>query len=326
MWGLRDIIAHTDRSEEHLQTYVCSICKSLSDFVLSDFGNFLDAVFHYNACDTLRNLPEILFFGLNKSDISFLNMHLPMGNPDSTTWKKHLKEEIERLIIKTEKTFNVSFSEDNFKKSIELYNNSRKLLTELESLVGEGALSFLEYTNIIQQANFENTETRIALFENALKKNSNSRSAGSENRAHRTIISGIIPPPSDIIQILEECGFVITGNDIALLSRSHGYSPEIQDVYSYYTDFYTNHTPCTTLLYTADRRIEYLKNLAGTKNAKNILFIGEKFCEYEYFEYPIIQKNLEAEGIKTFFLEIGIDDTHNTESIRTRIEAFSEVV
>ncbi len=32
-------------------------------------------------------------------------------------------------------------------------------------------------------------------------------------------------------------------------------------------------------------------------NAAGFIFIGEKFCEYEYFEVPYLRKALEEEGV-----------------------------
>ncbi|VFU17906.1 2-hydroxyglutaryl-CoA dehydratase, D-component (modular protein) [anaerobic digester metagenome] len=65
---------------------------------------------------------------------------------------------------------------------------------------------------------------------------------------------------------------------------------------------------------------------ARENTVQGFIFVGEKFCEYEYFEIPIIAQMLAAEGVRTLELEIGIDDTLNLDAHRTRIEAFAEML
>jgi benzoyl-CoA reductase/2-hydroxyglutaryl-CoA dehydratase subunit BcrC/BadD/HgdB len=56
------------------------------------------------------------------------------------------------------------------------------------------------------------------------------------------------------------------------------------------------------------------------------VFIGEKFCEDEYFEIPYLQKILKEMGIPTLPLEISIEDDKNSTACVTRLEAFSEML
>jgi benzoyl-CoA reductase/2-hydroxyglutaryl-CoA dehydratase subunit BcrC/BadD/HgdB len=66
--------------------------------------------------------------------------------------------------------------------------------------------------------------------------------------------------------------------------------------------------------------------LITERSAKGVIFIGEKFCEYEYFEIPYLEKRLKAKGLFTLFLEISMDDNEHIEAFNTRIEAFSELL
>ena len=71
LWGLRQDITRLTRSDRHLQPYACGVARCLSEFVLSQGGEFLDAIFMYNACDTLRNLPRSSRAGWRKTDHRF---------------------------------------------------------------------------------------------------------------------------------------------------------------------------------------------------------------------------------------------------------------
>ena len=60
--------------------------------------------------------------------------------------------------------------------------------------------------------------------------------------------------------------------------------------------------------------------------AKGVIFSGEKFCEYEYFEFPYLEKRLKEIGIPTLMLEFSVDDTENVSAYTTRVEAFAEML
>jgi len=78
--------------------------------------------------------------------------------------------------------------------------------------------------------------------------------------------------------------------------RSFANHPEITgDVGKFISTSNQNHFPCTTLLSTSDRRAEAIMNLLREETPRGFIFIGEKFCEYEYFEIPFIDKMLRKE-------------------------------
>ena len=73
LWGLKNSVDRIDLSDRHLQNYACSIARHLTEYILRDDGLKLDGLFMYNACDTLRNLPEVLESGLFQSNRELLH-------------------------------------------------------------------------------------------------------------------------------------------------------------------------------------------------------------------------------------------------------------
>jgi len=117
------------------------------------------------------------------------------------------------------------------------------------------------------------------------------------------------------------------GNDIASLGRSYASMPEIrEDPGAYFLDFYYQHFPCPTLLYTGDRRTMSLLHLVEKTRAAGVIFMGEKFCEYEYFEFPHLTGRLKERGISTLEFEIAGYDTAHLSALESRIEAFAELL
>ncbi len=329
LWNLKDSIEDLAVSDKHLQNYTCSVGRCLTQLLLSEEDTPFDGFFMYNACDTLRNLPEIVDEGLMKKDkkIPFFKLHIPASHDDKKWANDYLKMRINKIIAELETEFKVKFSGENFVESIKLYKEFRDLSIEAESFVESGELSFSIFSNLCGtgwQMSVEEQIEKLKITIKELKENSGKKSINAQKRV---ILSGILSPPESLIKVIEESGMCVVGNDIATLSRSYGYNPdETNNPADYYTDFYKNHTPCTTILTNSDKRIDMFKNLIKEKEANGIIFIGEKFCEHEYFEFPFLEKTFKKMDINVLQLEITFDDKENTESYRTRIEAFSEIL
>jgi benzoyl-CoA reductase/2-hydroxyglutaryl-CoA dehydratase subunit BcrC/BadD/HgdB len=241
---------------------------------------------------------------------------------------KYLKDEITGLVRRLEQEYGVAYSEKKFRESADLYREMRSLSLELDTLVSSGMIGFGDFSRIIHEGYVVPVEVQIESLKSWIKKCGKSP-AGKKIPAdeHRVVVSGILPPPPSVCGIIEKSGFTVAGNDVASLYRSYCNHPEITgDAGEFYIDFYQNHFPCTTLLSTSDRRAEAIMNLIRERNARGFIFIGEKFCEYEYLELPFIDKMLRNEGINTLLLEFSIDDNENIEGFGTRIESFAEVM
>ena len=59
---------------------------------------------------------------------------------------------------------------------------------------------------------------------------------------------------------------------------------------------------------------------------RGFIFIGEKFCEYEYFEIVHLEKLLKERGIATLRLEFSRIQGGEYHDMKTRIEAFAEML
>ena len=328
LWGIDGALAGVSESDKHLQNYVCSVARHLTEFVLTDGGRLLDGLFMYNACDTLRNLPEILECGLGEKNIKvpLFNIHIPAMYTGQTDSSKYLKDEITGLVSKLEQEYGVAYSEKRFRESADLYREMRSLSLELDALVSSGMIGFSDFSRIIHEGYVVPVDVQVESLKSQIK-NCGSSPAGKKipEDEQRVVVSGILPPSPSVCDTIEKSGFTVAGNDIASLYRSYCNHPEITgDAGKFYIDLYQNHFPCTTLLSTSDRRAEAIMNLIRERNARGFIFIGEKFCEYEYFEIPFIEKMLRNEGINILLLEFSIDDNENTEGVRTRIESFAE--
>ncbi|KQC07704.1 MAG: hypothetical protein APR62_00415 [Smithella sp. SDB] len=328
LWDMKEGVGILKESDRHLQSFTCSVARRLMEFVISEEGSLLDGLMMYNACDTLRNMPEIINRGLKEKGrtLPLLKLHVPMVSPNQTNATGYLADRIREMIAEIESTFGVRFSLERFLASVRLYNKIRKLCQEMEDLVAAGKMSYMDFSRRIRNGYFIVPEDQLSELENALKE---AQSGSTKNipDGKKIIVSGILPPPDALCAVIEQSGMKVAGNDVSSQARSYGYIPkETDDPAAYYADFYRNHYPCTTILYSSDDRLKALNALIEKRGARGLIIVGEKFCEYEYLEMPFIIKMLEQKNITTLQLEIATDDDDNVEALRTRIEAFSELI
>ena len=326
MWALRDNILSLTESDKHLQVYACSVARHMIEFIQLN-SSLLDGIVSYNACDTLRNMPEIVKCMLDDhgKSVPAFNFHVPaVLFEQSAEAKSYIGLQINKLISNIEKEYKVKFSGDKFAESVELYRTMRNLCSEMEAQVSKGIIPFHIFSETVEEGYSTPVEKHIEKLKSVLNEYS---SDSKQDRIKRIILSGIINSPSGITKIFENCGLAIAGNDIAMLKRSYAFTPETTDnPIEYYCSFYQKHFPCTTILFSSDRRIDELKRLIENSAADGFVFVGEKFCEYEYFEMPFIEKKLKEWGIPSLFIEISIEDRDNLAQYKTRIEAFSEIL
>jgi len=328
LWGLKDAIKSTPECDKHLQTYTCSVARHLTEFVLTEGNGMLDGIFMYNACDTLRNLPEIITTATEESGhpLPLFNIHIPMVLPEQTDASAYFKNEINQLINDLENRFGKKFSKEKFKDAITKVKGIRKLMADVEKQVALGAIHFSDFSESVHACWFSPLEDQAGILETLINTGKNCKPQKTSSKTG-VILSGILPPPASVIAAIESSGLTVVGNDIASLGRTYASMPKVsEDPDSYFLDFYYQHYPCPTLLYTGDRRTTSLFNLLDASGAKAVIFIGEKFCEYEYFEFPHLSKQLNDRGIKTLEIEIAIDDDAHTSAHRSRIEAFAEML
>ena len=324
LWNLKGFILNLLESDLHIQDYACSISRELVQFALSDPGKILDGIFSYNACDTLRNIPEVLKHA-NKErnhDIPMFRVHIPQVNRTQSNPNTYLADEINNLITAIEHAFSVQFSPEKFIQTTEYYSKMRELCHTAENLVAKGKLSFGAFCDVILSGYFLPIEMQIDRLSTLISQQKARQLTGKN-----VIISGIMPPPAPVIQAIENTGMCVVANEIASLKRSYAYSPALTDnPGDYYNTFFMNRFSCTTLLYQTDLRGNNFIQMVKQSNARGVIFSGEKFCEYEYFEFPYLEKCLKDMGIRTLFLEFAVDDEKHLDAHVTRVEAFSEML
>ena len=116
-------------SESHFGSYLCSVIKTSLELALTNKIG-LDMFVTHPICDAARNLGAI--WGRN-FDYKCQILYLPQ-NPNSAHSADYLTNEYNRLKRDIEEISGSTISDDALRNSIEIYNESRRLMRELYAI------------------------------------------------------------------------------------------------------------------------------------------------------------------------------------------------
>ncbi|MFW5878866.1 MAG: 2-hydroxyacyl-CoA dehydratase, partial [Myxococcota bacterium] len=160
------------------------------------------------------------------------------------------------------------------------------------------------------------------LAQAALEKIEEEEPAGGRARV---LLSGIVPEPMEILDLLSGAGASVVADDTAACARrlpGHGESPS---PYRRMAERIAGAPACSTRGARVEDRAELLGRLAEDSGAKGVLFLGVKFCEPELFYLPALRRALEKRGLRSLVLELDplLPLAHQA---TTRLEAFVEML
>ncbi|MFZ5573420.1 MAG: 2-hydroxyacyl-CoA dehydratase subunit D [Thermodesulfobacteriota bacterium] len=330
LWDLKSGMHGTRESDRHLQTYACSVARYLVQWLLAGDGPPCDALFLYNACDTLRNLPEIISTGLLEKgkSIPILRLHIPATNLASAGSALYFQQRIATLIQELQERFSVRFSAAAFRESIRKYGELRQRHRRIATGVARGRIDFDTFAQLCCSGRHLPDDDHLERLDGLLRslETASPADVGATGEP-RVMLSGILPPAGALTRRMEKAGLRIVADDIAALGRAHASQPEpTDDPAAYYRELVSRHISCPTLLPAADRRIPRLLAEIHSRSVEGLIWIGEKYCEYEYFEIPWLEKRLKEIGVPLLQLECGLDDRDNIGPLETRIDAFAELL
>ena len=113
-------------ADSRFGSYLCSILKTSLELALSDHVQ-LDMFVSHPICDAARNLAAI--WGRNFSHPCQI-LYLPQ-NPNSSHSVEYLRHEYDRMKREIEAVAGKTIGEDDLRRSIEVFNENRRLLREL---------------------------------------------------------------------------------------------------------------------------------------------------------------------------------------------------
>lgn len=304
----------------HLQPYICSIVKLGLEFILQGKGEILDGFLFPHTCDSIQNLSSIVndYLEVHKPCYFFYHPKAPYRESSHRFYVEQLRGLAAQL---EDQLGTLDYS--RFKECIDKGEQVASLMGELYALRAGGELgaSNFEFYQVIRQGEFLHPDDFIPLLERFLKGSRNTTTSETS-----VILSGVLPNPPEILNLLDELKIRVGDDDLLACSRRHlvPYG-QANDPFETLAERYFRMPPCTTRNSPIRERMENLLGKVEGSNAKGVIFCMVKFCEPELFDLPHLREGLKKKGLPTLVLDVE-PNQGLTGQLITRIETFGEMI
>jgi benzoyl-CoA reductase/2-hydroxyglutaryl-CoA dehydratase subunit BcrC/BadD/HgdB len=301
----------------HLQPYVCSIVHNALSFLKTGGLDVVDFIIVPHACDSLQGLGSILLDFVKPKQPVF-PLYLPRGKrkEDIEFLANEYKSMYEWLVELTGK----KPSYEEMLASIRREEAADALLAELHERRRYLDLTNLEFYRLVRSREFLPAEDFVDIASKVLES-----ASGEEKSGIPVLISGIVPEPMEVLEILEELGGVAVADDMACCGRRLYGAGNSDDPFVRAAERVVFGPPDPTRGSPIEERLEHLVSLARKRGAKGVIFYDIKFCEPELFDLPDLRKGLKDAGLPSVAIEVDINDELPHQTI-TRLGAFLEVI
>ncbi len=211
------------------------------------------------------------------------------------------------------------------RRSIAVFNENRKLLKEMASLLSASPprLSAETYLDAILSGFVLTKEQHNDLLRQLLESSSRNISENTEKLVPLHV-SGPILVDRSFLPLVRKCGATLASEDLGTGSRyfwddvneaGNPMEAIIERYWSKITESYK--TPM-------ERRWLHLLNQIERSRAAGVIFVIEKYSDEDQYDYPVWRDRLRSRGIPSLLLDSEL--VLESEQVRTRVQTFVEIV
>ncbi len=314
-------LSHAD---SRFQSFVCSMAKSSLELGFQGLVKGVDGLVFSNICDVARNLASV--WGRNFPGTFVEYLHLPQ-NSSSASATRYAASELRRLSAGFERAFGLRVTATALAKSIETFNGLRARLRALYALRLEAPqkLSTVELYTVLRAVATAPPEEAIPWLDTLLLTLPE-RAARPRDRL-RVVLEGVFceQPPLGLLEVLEEAGCYVVEDDLLLGWR--WFTSDVAtdgDPFERLGAAYLDQAAASSVRHEGRQpRAEGLIEKVRRSRANAVVFMPAKFCEPALFDYVLMKRGLEREGIPHLVIEFE-EKMWTFERARNDIETFVE--
>ncbi|MDI6776339.1 MAG: 2-hydroxyacyl-CoA dehydratase family protein [Syntrophales bacterium] len=312
----------------HVPPYDCGITRSFVDDAVRGKLDFMDGlVFHIRQCLQAGEFPFIMERHFKPAYQKVL--YLPAIYPGKATRDFALKE-LESFKTSLEDFTGKKISDDNLKKSIEIYNKNRSLMERVYEMRREKPeiLKAKEVMQIVWSSMLMPKEDHNELL-TELIKGMEEKAMEAKKEKIKVILVGCLCQTLqfDILDLIEDLGMIIPDDDLYIGSRYFANKVNLNgDPMEALVDRYLTKSPlCPTKgvwdIHWGDEVIKKMKD----NNARGIISILVKYCPPHACYYPDFRSKMEKEGVHETMIQME-HEIMTLEGIKTRLQSFAEMI
>ncbi len=312
-------------ADRHLQSYCCSLVRSVLEEALSGGLNFLDGVVFPHTCDSIQRLSDI--WRLNVPYGFHADVVLPVKlNTESA--REYMGDVLRAFRIELERKLSVAVTDEALKASMGLYEELRGALRRIyeireahpEHISGADVHAVVKASAIMDRAHL------AALLSGLVGDLERKEPVDEKTDRKRIALSGGICDFPDIHPLIDEAGGVVVWDDLCTGARSFaGGFGAAADPMEAIAERYLDRIVCPAKHSGLTSRADHLVRMVREKGAQGVVFTLLKFCDPHAFDYPALKSALDREGIPSLLLELE-DQLPPEGQLKTRFETFVEML
>jgi benzoyl-coA reductase len=307
-------------AKTYYPAFICSIMQTVLELGINGKYKGISAIVIPSLCDSLKTLGQNWKYAVK--DIPFIPMTYPQNRkPDYGI--KFTKSSYERLIKDLEEITGARFSEENLKKSNQIYNEHNAVMREFAETAAVRKISAAGRNDVFKSAWFMLKEEHTALVKDLIAELKNEAEDKSDSKVY---VTGILADSPNLLEIFDKNGLKVVADDVAHESRQYKTDiPQMESSLDALANKFANMDNCT-LLYDRDKkRVDYIIDEAKKHNAKGVIVLMTKFCDPEEFDYVPIKRACDKAGLAHINIEVDRQMV-NYQQAGTMLQAFKEML
>ncbi len=315
-----------DHADSRMQSFVCSVSRSTLELGLTHRLDRMDGMLFPSICDVSRNLSGL--WRRNFPDRIAEYIHFP-ENLSSAHSVAYLRHELERLERRMSGVSGVVPTPEDYGRVFELVNRRRCAVDEVYALRREAPwkVPLADAYAVVRAGGMMPPELYLPMLEEALAA-WKAAEARAQDRV-RVVVEGAFceQPPLELLQTMEEAGCYVVNDDFLLGQRWHREPlPRDGDPLEVLARHLLERCVPSAVHHPGPgTRGPALLRKVRESGAEGVVFCTAKFCEPALYDYALLKRAVEAEGIP--YLAFEFEEKMSTfENVRTQLETFVESI
>jgi benzoyl-CoA reductase/2-hydroxyglutaryl-CoA dehydratase subunit BcrC/BadD/HgdB len=306
------------RVDAHLQSFTCALCRSTLDQLLAGQLEFLAGTVFAHTCDALQAQADL--WRMNARDDHFVATVMQPAHLATPAARAYLIAELARVRDRLAAWGGQPLGDDALRASIALYDETRRLVQASGAV--RGRLRAADYFAVLDAAHAMSRDLFNPLLARLLAE---LETAPERQTSARLFLTGAVLDEPRLLDLVDELGAGVVGDDLCTGSRHfYGQVGSDGDPLAALADYFLNRPPCPAKYHPAHDPARYVVEQARAAGAGGVVFVVEKFCEPHAFDYALAIPALDRAGLPHLMLEM--EQTPSLEALRTRLEAFVEML
>lgn len=313
-------------AEVWMSSFSCSFAKSILQYLIDEVYK-LDGIVTSDGCMQAVRIYDNWKAYAQKNGIEQALIEVGVPRMSSITTKKYYKGELEAFAADLEKLSGNKITDEKLIKSIEIYNEERRLIKKLLELQKEEypVISGTEAMTIMLSASNMPVEEYIELLK-AFLADAVNRKPIDDYRARLMLIGSALDSP-EYVKAIEDKGGLIVADTLCLGSVGFGEELKVDknNVMASIAEYYLDRVVCPRMIDNRDALHDLIVETAVEYKVDGLIYQKMQNCECWGGENTYLEPRLDEAGVPVLYLERE-QKLANIAQLEIRAEAFIEMV